>query len=177
MLKSLRFDQIRELLTKQLPEDIASGKKFKDGISLEQALIDTKQLDILQRCLSIINKYLSGEDITLPDLNRDILKLSAMLINISAQIGWSQISTEHAESVKKMSRSKYFIKAKHFADELNMKLTDTEADSLSREFCEEEYLHLNKSASVSKILTNFFYSLKSFVEVLNSLANRMMREM
>lgn len=134
-------------------------------------------MESVNEVLNIISRYKdSGVDLNMAEFNKDITVLSAHLMYISAKVGELQGMVSHAENNKKIIRSRNIVEAKHIAEQESTKLTDGEADNLSRVLSEDSYLELAKLDTALRFLSNILFNGKFFCEMLNHVANRYNRE-
>jgi hypothetical protein len=158
-------------------EDPSYGylKMFPDHM---QFLESEACIESVNEVLKIIGRYKeTGVDLNMAEFNKDITVLSSHLMYISAKVGELQGMAAHAENIKKIVRSRNIVEAKHIAEEGNLKLTDGEADNLSRVLSEDSYLELAKLDTALRFLSNILFNGKFFCEMLNNVANRYNREL
>lgn len=140
-----------------------------------QSLFDDNEIkEIIDKINKIIVKYTANDDLSSGE--KDMVILSALLINLSIQVGKQQaISTMH-EHNRKLTHSENFCRISSLAEGNNVKLSVGETDELSRFFNKDSTEIAVASEMYSRILTLFFYSVKEFRDILNSSLNRLSRE-
>lgn len=166
-----KFDHIRAKIT-----DPTFGylKMFPDHM---QFLESEACIESVTAVITIIQRYKdAGIDLHMTEFDKDIVVLSSHLMYISAKVGELQGMASHAENLKKIIRSRNIIEAKTWAEEKSTKLTDGEADNLSRVLSEDSYLELARIDTALRYLSNILFNGKFFCEMLNNVANRYNRE-
>jgi len=167
-----RFDAIKAKIS-----DPTYGylKMFPDHM---QFLESEGCMESVDAVLEIIARYKDmGVDLNVSEFNKDITVMSAHLMYISATVGELQGMVAHAENLRKIIRSRNIVEAKNIAEQEGTKLTDGEADNLSRVMSELSYLELSKLDTALRFLSNVLFNGKFFCEMLNGVANRYSREM
>jgi hypothetical protein len=137
--------------------------------------------DIRDECLAalaIVDKYRASDyDADITTLSKDAEMLSALAVRIGMLAAQFIGLSNDAESRRKMAKSQYFNAIKSSAERKKLKITDSEADHISRTMSLDFYSYLSDLGSYSAILNNFYYSIRSFAELLLSNANRQAREL
>jgi len=128
---------------------------------------------ILDELEVIIEKYKNGfDDVQADD---DIIRIAAFLADLSQELGIFQSQAQDARSSEERLRVKAYIKAKTAAITNGARITDTDAKELAR-YMALEYAERGANLEfVAKYLTNAYYSIKNFVDILNFVSGRRRR--
>ena len=157
---------------KKLSITYTSDLSFQDYLEAEGIL------DTIGSILSIVNLYTSGEtELELTLANKNIVILSSQLIYIGTKLGEVEGQISKLESTKKLTRARYLIEAKKESSNAGFKISNEEADSISRLLCEEKYYQIDLLIVVKGFLTNLMYNTRNFVEMLNKVCDRTLKEL
>jgi hypothetical protein len=166
-----RLQRIREEVLKSPPSDRPAPPAY------EKVLADSSIGEEVGEALVIIARYREKGFGSLSDVRDDLAKLVALNVNIGGKVGYLNGLANDADTSRRISKSKTFTQLKSKAEELKVKLTDQEADHLSRSMIKDEYKYNNTLQSSAEIVRTVYYSIKSLTEILNSTANRELREL
>jgi hypothetical protein len=128
---------------------------------------------LLNDCLEIVERYRQGGfDANEAHTSTDLTRLLGNLTYLSGMVGYLNASVNHADSKRKIARSKAYIFAKEARDKEGLHLTDTDAAEFARDFTEDldenkQYLHL-----MARTINGAFYAIRSFAEELSRIAHR-----
>lgn len=169
-INSLR--RIKERFSKQVNDD--SDMKAP---SYHEALMDESHWDDINFIYLILEKYQNGEfDKFMPDIESDLVSLSAGIVRISTLVGYMKGNAQHADDVRRVLRSKYHIQVKEIAEDLNIKLTEAAAESISRVAAKEQYRYHGEATISHEMLSSLYFSAMAFVRVLEGVAQRFQHE-
>jgi hypothetical protein len=135
--------------------------------------------DRVQETINKIEKILgryTASTITLEQGNKDVITLSALLVNLSIDIGNAQGLSTHFEHNRKTAYAEAFTDIIQIAEEDGLKISNAEAENISRSVSKEATEIAAQAEMTSRVMTYMYYAAKSFVDILNSTLNRMSRE-
>jgi len=147
--------------------------------SLSNLLSSPELNSLVSESTLITAKYTAAtlsDDNKFLDIDTDIVLLSACLLKLSLHVGWYQALSQKIETSERYVKSKAFGYSKSGAETLGFKVTDSESEHISREISTEEFLEYSITDAVTKVIVNYYYALRSFVEMLSSVANRLSRQ-
>jgi hypothetical protein len=145
--------------------------------SYEEVLFDDKHWEDIIFIYKIMEKYQGGDfDTFIAEIDSDLVKLSAGIVRISTLVGYMKGSFHYSESNRKIVRSRCHIKVKQIAEDLNIKITEAIAESMSRVEAKNFYNHSSELLITQEMLQSLYYSTMAFVRVLEGVAQRFQHE-
>ena len=139
-------------------------------------LHDNQYWAVLEDCLRIVERYRqTGYDPNSARADQDLMRLWGNLAHLGGVVGYLSASVDHADSARKMNRSKAYIAVKEARDELGIHLTDSDATEMARLASEpmdknKQYLNL-----MARTIRDSFYAIRHFAEELGRITNRNVR--
>jgi hypothetical protein len=143
---------------------------FSEPPSLIEVRNDDSYGPVLDELQAIVDKYKQGFDHITAD--SDVTRMAAFLTDLSQELAIYQSQAQHARSEEKRYRNKAYIKAKKTATEEGARVTDLDAEELSKLVTAELSERAANLEFVEKYLYNSFHSIRNFVELLNFVAGR-----
>jgi len=137
----------------------------------------------LGEALTIIREYKDGEvPYEIGRMNQDVLKLSAIHVSTAELVGYLQGYARRAEDQRKIVKSRYATNVKRKRDELAkngvvVKMTETEVDDASRVLATPVYLEAADAETISRMVSQAWYSIGDFVKILNAAIQRSHQEL
>ena len=124
-----------------------------------------------------MEKYKDGDfERFMPEIESDLIKLSAGILRISTLVGYMKGNAQHADDIRRVLRSRYHLQAREIAEDLNIKLTEASAESISRVAAKEQYKYHGEAAISHEMLSSRYFSAMAFVRVLEGVAQRPQHE-
>jgi len=165
-----------ERIKQRLAEDEKNEAEYR-APSYEQVLFDDKYWEDIVYIYKIIEKYKDGDfDKFIAEIDTDLIMLSAGIVRLSTLVGYMKGSFYHAESSRRVLRSKYHVRTKQIAEDLNIKITEALAESISRVEASEFYRYTSELSISQEMLQSLYYSAMAFVRVLEGSAQRLQHE-
>lgn len=143
-----------------------------------QEIFNDKDIsELIDRISSAIKGY-QEEDFDLDPVigTRDELLLSALLVNLSIKAGTLQGMSTHGELNRKTVMAQNFVQAVSSAEEEDVKITNAEAEAISRSSSIDATFLAAQTELSSRVLMNFLFAARHFVEILDSALNRSSRQ-
>jgi hypothetical protein len=151
--------------------------------SLGQYQSMVQYFEEMQQAMVIIQKYKQRDTVwDIENMEQDKIYLSALHTSMSEMVGYLQGESTRAESARKMAKSNYALdikraKDKVLADKLGAcKLTEAEIDHAARSMTGDETEAARSDETVSRIISNAWYAISNFVDVLKSATYRAYKE-
>jgi len=145
--------------------------------SYHEILMEESHWEDISFIYSIMEKYRDGDfDRFMHEIESDLVKLSAGILRISTLVGYLKGSVQHADGVRRVLRSRYHLQAREAAEDLNIKLTEASAESISRENAKDQYKYHGEVSMSHEMLSSLYFSAIQFVKTLEGVASRLQRE-
>jgi hypothetical protein len=145
--------------------------------SYHEVLMDERHWTDIEFVYKILEKYRGGDfDRFMPEIESDLIKLSAGILRISTLVGYMKGNTQHADGIRRVLCSKYHIQIKEIAEDMNIRLTESAAESMSRVAAKEQYQYHGEVAISHEMLSSLYFSAMAFVRVLEGVAQRLQHE-
>ncbi len=165
-----------ERIKQRLAQDEKNEAEYR-APSYEQVLFDDKHWEDIVYIYKIMEKYKDGDfDKFIAEIDTDLIMLSAGIVRLSTLVGYMKGSFYHAESSRRVLRSKYHVRTKQIAEDLNIKITEALAESISRVEASEFYRYTSELSISQEMLQSLYYSAMAFVRVLEGSAQRLQHE-
>lgn len=143
----------------------------------QEIFSDNSLSELVDRISGIVAKYQEDEFDFDPVVGgRDALKLASLLVNYSMKVGALQGLSTHFEHNRKMAMAKNAISAINGAEEEELKITNAEAEAIGRSMSETATFYASQSEMASRVATNFLFSVRHFLDILNNALTRQSRE-
>ena len=162
-----RLDRVNELLATQ------DGLKYTQPEY--QDVISKETFECIDKILSIVSYYGTGQDIDITLANSHLMMLAALEVNISMEVGRLQGMASDYESFRKIHAADRFIGSKRAAESISVKITDAEADNIARSISNKHYKAATEMETASRVLWCFYQAVSHFIDTLNHCANREVR--
>lgn len=146
--------------------DYTSDLRFQEYLETEGIM------DSVSKILEVINNYKTITEVDISSANIDLLTISSHLVYVTTKLGELNGEISKQEDIKKLTRSRYIVEAKSMAESEDSKISDTEADNLSRVLSEDTYHDLSLLITVQGFLTNLMFNSRNFCDMLNNVCNR-----
>ena len=165
-----------ERIKERLAQDEKDESEYR-APSYEEVLFDDKHWEDIVYIYKIMEKYKDGDfDKFIVEIDADLIMLSAGIVRLSTLVGYMKGSFYHAESSRRVLRSKYHVRTKQIAEDLNIKITEALAESISRVEASEFYRYISELSISQEMLQSLYYSAMAFVRVLEGSAQRLQHE-
>jgi len=141
--------------------------------------INSTYFDAIKKCLDIIKKY-AQNNIEYAEMCDDEMFLTASHANMSLLVGYLQGMSTKTDDIRKITKSQYAIKIKDKKAELltnNLKLTDFDVEQLSTSLAEDHTIAARDTEIVSRMITNAWYAIENFIDILKSSIYREHKEL
>jgi hypothetical protein len=137
----------------------------------------------MQLAMEVVQEYKKRDHVWDPEtMEQDKVYLCALYASMSVMVGYLQGESARAESARKIARSNYVLDIKRAKEQVLTdksgfcKLTETEIDHAARSMCGEENEMARSAETVSRIISNAWYAISNFVDVLKSATYRANKE-
>lgn len=165
----------------RIRNELTSRNILNDGTMspppYEEMLMDDAHWNEIEYVYKIINKYRDMDyDGHLTEINQDLVKLSAGVIRLSTVVGYAKGIASNAESNRKLVQAKLHIQIREIAEELNLKITETAAESMSRAEAKDLQRYASISGITQEMLQALYFASLAFVRVLEGAAQRLYHE-
>jgi hypothetical protein len=165
-----------ERIKERLAQDEKDESEYR-APSYEEVLFDDKHWEDIVYIYKIMEKYRDGDfDKFIAEIDADLIMLSAGIVRLSTLVGYMKGSFYHAESSRRVLRSKYHVRTKQIAEDLNIMITEALAESISRVEASEFYRYTSELSISQEMLQSLYYSAMAFVRVLEGSAQRLQHE-
>ena len=145
--------------------------------SYHEVLMDESHWEDISFIYTIMEKYKDGDfERFMPEIESDLIKLSAGILRISTLVGYMKGNAQHADDIRRVLRSRYHLQAREIAEDLNIKLTEASAESISRVAAKDQYKYHGEAAISHEMLSSLYFSAMAFVRVLEGVAQRLQHE-
>lgn len=139
----------------------------------DEILTNERYWTMLDDCMKVVERYrMFGFDQNAASVDRDLMHLHGNLVYLSGVVGFLKGAVEHADSARRIRKSRTYLFAKEARDALKLSVTDTDATEMSRAEVSEldrSREHLNLCASV---ILNAYYAIRNFADALGQIAHR-----
>ena len=141
------------------------------------AILHEKQYwAVLEDCLRIVEVYRkTGYDQNSAGAANDLMRLWGNLAHLGGVVGYLSASVDHADSARKMAKSKAYMATKEARDELGMHVTDSDATEMSRLSTEAYDKNKQYLSLMAQTIRGSFYAIRHFAEELGRITNRNVR--
>jgi hypothetical protein len=169
--------------------DINSIVELVDSIELKRPPSLAQYQDMvhyfeeMQQAMQMIQRYKKPDTVWDPEtMENDKIYLSSLHASMSQMVGYLQGESARAESARKIAKSRYILEIKKTKSHVTQnklgycKLTETEIDNAARVLSINDNEAARSAETVSRILSNAWYAIAGFIEVLKSATYRSNKE-
>jgi len=167
------FEKIR----KKLLDKNSDGYGGMSPPAYEEVLTDDIYWEEISYIYSIINNYRSCDfDSMAHEINKDLIERQGGIIRLATLVGFAKGTATMAESDRKLVSAKLHIQIREIAEELNLKMTDSAAEKMSRAESQGHQEMAAYSLTAFEMLQALYFSSMAFVRVLEGVAQRLHHE-
>lgn len=171
-------DPLPPLKTSDL-DKLISMMEFKHITELDPSTIKFEDCNFgefeteIHEAQDMVNGYYTRAfDINPVDAEYDLGRLSALMVRLSRAVGYFQGLAEMQEDTRKFSRAAIYTEMKTLKDKHSLKLSDKDADHASRTLTGKYITAKSKAVVLSKMVTNFWFAMRRFIDVLEGIIIR-----
>jgi hypothetical protein len=139
-----------------------------------QEVFNDKNLSsVVDDILSIVNSYEEkGIKSRLGQIDDDLMRLSALLVTLSVHVGSNQGENFFVEENLKTMSASIYARADILSASENISLTANDHSTISRILTKDERQKKVSTEISSKVLTNLYFSVRQFIDTLQSVSMR-----
>jgi len=164
------FDRIRQGLAERANQD----RDVMVPEPLQEVLMNEEHAEEIGFIFQITNKYMNGDiDQFSHEIDHDLAKLAAGLVRLSTILGYAEGVAGQVEAARKFAIAKTFTQVKDIAEEEKLHVTDSSTNNLSREASKEIIKYKNETHTISRVLSNLYYSARVFIQILEGVSKRL----
>ena len=154
----MEFKHIKDLDPREVKFEDCDFGEFENEIKDAQQIVD--------------GYYTRVFDVNPVDAEYDLGKLSALMVRVSRAVGYFQGLAEMNEDHRKFARAAIYTELKELKDEHSLRISDKDADHTARTMSGKYILDKAKAVVLAKMVTNFWFSMRRFIDILEGIIIR-----
>lgn len=141
----------------------------------DEILTDPTFQEVVMEIMELTEKYKHG-NFDPSDMNKDIMHLAALQMQLGPRVGYAEAQMKHAESTMKLVTARYMIKAKDYQSANSMTISVDLMRSVAAEAAEDVRVYWGQYLALATTYKSLYFATKQFIEVMNFAAGRMFGE-